>query len=278
MSWVTFIWAVVIAACATMAFPHLFIGIKQRTLANLLFAAAALSVAGIAWCELAIMHSRTTQEIGRAQQWGHLPIFFLVLAIVGFVRSYFGTGRLWLGIAGCVARLVSLVINFAFPPNLNFREITALRHFNFLGETIAMPEGVASPWTRLGELSSLLVLAFVIDASVTLWRRGSVEARRRALTVGGSLTLFIVLAAGLSAMIHAKAVHLPYLISFPFLGVIVAMGYELSSDLLRAVQLAQRGSRIARPRCEKAKRALTSRPTQHTSVCGIGISGITNFG
>ena len=239
MSWVTFIWAVVIGACATMALPHLLIGIKRKTWKNLFFAIAALSVASIACGELAIMHSRTAEEIGRAIRWTHLPVFFLVLAIVGFVRFYFGTGRLWLGIAACVARLVSLVINFAFPPNLSFREITSLRQFSFLGETIAMPEGVVSPWTHLGELSSLLVLAFVVDASLTLWRRGTSEDRRRAVVVGGSITLFILVAAGLSALVHAKVIDLPYLVSFPFLGVIAAMGYELSRDVLRAAQLAR---------------------------------------
>jgi len=239
MRWVTFIWAVVIGACATMALPHLLIGIKRKTWENLFFAIAALSVASIACGELAIMHSRTAEEIGRAIQWTHLPVFFLVLAIVGFVRFYFGTGRLWLGIAACVARLVSLVINFAFPPNLSFREITSLRQFSFLGETIALPEGVVSPWTHLGELSSLLVLAFVVDASLTLWRRGTSEDRRRAVVVGGSITLFILVAAGLSALVHAKVIDLPYLVSFPFLGVIAAMGYELSRDVLRAAQLAR---------------------------------------
>jgi PAS domain S-box-containing protein len=222
-----------------MALPHLLIGIKRKTWENLFFAIATLSVAGIACGELAIMHSRTAEEIGRAIQWTHLPVFFLVLAIVGFVRFYFGTGRLWLGIAACVARLVSLVINFAFPPNLSFREITSLRQFSFLGETIAMPEGVVSPWTHLGELSSLLVLAFVVDASLTLWRRGTSEDRRRAVVVGGSITLFILVAAGLSALVHAKVIDLPYLVSFPFLGVIAAMGYELSRDVLRAAQLAR---------------------------------------
>jgi PAS domain S-box-containing protein len=222
-----------------MALPHLLIGIKRKTWENLFFAIAALSVAGIACGELAIMHSRTAEEIGRAIQWTHLPVFFLVLAIVGFVRFYFGTGRLWLGIAACVARLVSLVINFAFPPNLSFREITSLRQFSFLGETIAMPEGVVSPWTHLGELSSLLVLAFVVDAWLTLWRRGTSEDRRRAVVVGGSITLFILVAAGLSALVHAKVIDLPYLVSFPFLGVIAAMGYELSRDVLRAAQLAR---------------------------------------
>jgi two-component system sensor kinase FixL len=222
-----------------MALPHLLISMKRRAWENLFFAIAALAVAGTALGELAIMHSRTTEEIGRAQQWTHFAVFFLVLGIIGFVRSYFGTGRLWLGIAACLARLVSLIINFAFPPNLNFREITALRHFDFLGEKIAMPEGVANPWTRLGELSSLLMLAFVIDTSLTLWRRGSAEGRRRAVIVGGSITLFIVLAAGIASLIHARVIQMPYLISFPFLGVILAMGFELSYDILRAAQTAR---------------------------------------
>jgi len=222
-----------------MALPHLFIGIKRRGWENLFFAVAAGSVAGIAAGELGIMHSRTTEEIGRAIQWTHLPVFFLVLAIVGFIRSYFGTGWLWLGLAACVTRFVSLVINFAWPPNLGFREITSLRHFKFLGDTVAMPEGVANPWTHLGEVSSLLLLAFVVNASVSLWRRGSAENRRRAVIVGGSITIFILLAAGLAALIHARVVQLPYLISFPFLGVIVAMGFELSYDIIRAAETAR---------------------------------------
>ena len=228
MSWVTFIWALVFGACVTMALPHLLIGLKSRAWENLFFVVAAFAVAGITFGELAIMHSRTTEEIGRAQQWIHLPIFFLYIGVVGFVATYFGTARLQLGIAACVARLLSLVVNFAFPPNLNFREITGLRHFDFLGETISMPEGVFNPWTRLGEVSALLLLAFVVDASITLWRRRSAVGRRRAVVVGGSITLFIVLAAGISALIHARVVDMPYLISLPFLGVILAMGFELS--------------------------------------------------
>lgn len=222
-----------------MALPHLFIGLKSRAWENLFFALAALSVAGVAFGELAIMRSQTAEEIGRAQQWTHLPLFFLILSVVGFVRFYFGTGRLWLAMATCGARLLILVINFAYPPNLNFREITRLRHFDFLGETVAMPQGVISPWTRFGQWSSLLLLAFVVDASITLWRRGTPDARRRATVVGGSVTLFILLGAGLAALVHAKAIQMPYLISFPFLCVIAAMGFELSYDILRAAQTAR---------------------------------------
>src|SRR6476620_3575699 len=159
MSTVTFVLAVVIGACATMALPHLLIGIKHRGRQNLLF------------------------------------------AIGGFVHLYLGTGRFWLGISGCGVRFATLVINFAAPPNLNFREITALGHLNFFGDTVTIPEGVGSPWTHLSELSSLLILAFVVDATLALWRRGGRENRRRGALVGGSIALFIVLAASLSALV-----------------------------------------------------------------------------
>jgi PAS domain S-box-containing protein len=239
MSFVTFIWALVIGACATLALPHLLVGLKGRAWENLFFVLAALSVAGIAFGELAIMHSRAIEEIARAQRWTYLPVFFLIVAVVGFVHFYFRTGRLWLGIAACLTRLVALVINFASPPGLNFRQINGLRLFDFLGETVAMPEGMISPWTRVGEVSSLLLLAFVVDASITLWRRGTSENRRRAVVLGGSIVLFIILAAGFSALIHARVLHAPYLISLPFLGVVLAMGFELSNDILRAAETAQ---------------------------------------
>jgi PAS domain S-box-containing protein len=239
MSWVTFIWALTIGACATMALPHLLIAITRRARANLFFVVAALSVAGIALGELAIMHSRGPQEIARVHQLAHVPVFFLVAGIAGFVHFYFGKGRLWLGVAAVAVRLASLVVNFAYPPNLNYRAVTSLRHLDFLGETVSMPEGIPNPWTRLGELSSILLVAYVASSAINLWRRGAAEDRRRALCVGGSMTLFLLVAAGVSALIHTRVLNIPYLISFPFLGVIMSMGYELSRDVLRAAQLAR---------------------------------------
>ena len=44
---------------------------------------------------------------------------------------------------------------------------------------------------------------------------------------------------GLSALIHAQVVHLPYLSACLFLGVVLAMGFELSYDVLRAAQTAR---------------------------------------
>ena len=99
---------------------------------------------------------------------------------------------------------------------------------------------MASPWTRLAQLSSLLLLAFVVDASVALWRRGRPGDRRRAVVVGGSITVFILLAAGVSALILETTINAPYFVSFSFLAIIVAMSFELSRDMLRSAQLAGR--------------------------------------
>jgi PAS domain S-box-containing protein len=155
------------------------------------------------------------------------------------VRLYFHAGRPWLAYTVCGLRLLALIINFLSVPNLNYKQITGLRHLTILGgETISVAEGVPNPWTKLGDLSSLLLLIFVADASVTLWRRGNRTERRRALVVGGSITFFILVAAGNSALLHAGLIHTPYLISFPFLAIVTAMGYELSQDVLRAAQLS----------------------------------------
>ena len=183
-------------ACAAMALPHLLLGLWQRRTAHLFFVLATAAVIGIAVGELSMMHAGSVEQFVRAQRWTHLPIFLLVTALVGFVETYFHTGRLWLGLTVIGLRFSALVINFAFPLGLNFREITALRHIDFLGSSVVVPIGVMSAWTHLGELSSLALLLYVIDASIKAWREGTSRSRQRAVVVGGSTAFFILVAAG----------------------------------------------------------------------------------
>src|SRR5260370_39827862 len=83
----------------------------------------------------------------------------------------------------------------------------------------------------------LLMLLFVVDASVRSWRQGN---RRRAAVVGGSVVFFI-LAAGLhSALIEGGIVHTPYLISWSYLAILIAMGHELTVDVFAAAELGRK--------------------------------------
>lgn len=242
MSWITVIWSMVASACLTLALIHLVIWFKQKEHpAYLLFAVLASAVAGMAAFELALMRAETPRQFGEIMRWGHPVVLVLVYSVVGFVQLRFRTGRVWLAYTVCGSRGLITVINFLVEPNVNYRQITALRHLTMpWGETITAAEGVPSPWAGVVFLSVLLTIAFIVDASLTLWRRGGSDNRRRATSLGGSFTFFALVAAGSASLNHAGLVHVPYLVSLPFLVVLFAMAYELSLDVLRSAQLVRR--------------------------------------
>ena len=240
MNSIDILWPMIAAACLTLAAMHALIFLKSRkSWANLAFAGLAVSVAGIAALELAMMKSTTPAQFGTLLRWYLVPVFLGFVAILVFVRLYFRTGRIWLAHAVWITRLAGLVIDFMVRPNLIYREITGLRHVDLLGSQITVAQGVPSRWLWFSQLSVALLLAFVTDASVALWRRGGALERRRALVIGGSLAAFILTAGALVALLNEQVMAAPYLISVPFLIVVAAMGHELSRDVLRAAELAQ---------------------------------------
>jgi two-component system sensor kinase FixL len=238
MSWVTVVWSMDAAVCFTLAGIYLLVWCKQRDgWVHLLFSCSAVAAGVIAGLELASMRAVTPAHYGALMRWAHLPVWVLIVSVVWFVRFYLRAGRPWLAWSVCGLRTLALVLNFVFTPNLNYREITSLRHLSWWGgETVSAPVGVPRLWTLVGELGLLLLIIFFVDATITVWRRG---ARGRALVVGGSAIVFTTLALGQSALVIWGAIESPFFVSFPYLGIIAAMGYELSSDVLRAAQLTR---------------------------------------
>src|SRR5579864_1628579 len=97
MSWITVIWAMIASACLTLGMINLVIWVQQiQRRAHLLFSVTAISVAAIAGCELLLMRAQTTEQFGTVLKWAHVPVFFTVVSIVGFVRLYLQAGRPWL--------------------------------------------------------------------------------------------------------------------------------------------------------------------------------------
>jgi two-component system sensor kinase FixL len=241
VSWLTVVWSMVAAACLTLALVHVAMWLKQRECrAYLLFSLLAASVAIIAGVEYSLMRAETVHQLGEILRWAQLPVLMLVCSLVWFVRLHFGTGRAWLAYAVCGSRGLATVLNFLLVPNLNYREITTLAHLPIPGgETIVVAEGVRNPWTTVADVSLLLTMLFVMDATLALWRRGGRDNRRRAAVLGGSFTFFVLVAAGSASLKHAGIIHIPYMISVPFLLVLLAVAYELSFDVLRAGQLAR---------------------------------------
>ena len=184
MNWVTIIWSMVASACLTLAAMHLLVWFRNRTAwANLLIALTAVATAAMAFCELWMMRAATPGQFATALRWLHVPAWVIIVSLVGFVQFHLRAGRLWLAWTVCGLRTFSLLLNFLTGQNLNYREVTVLRHIPFFGESVSVAEGVSNPWMLVGQVSLVLLVVFVADATITVRRRGD---RRKALVTGGS--------------------------------------------------------------------------------------------
>ena len=241
MSWVTVIWSMIASACLTLAAMYLLVWCRERgSWAYLCFFVMAVGVIGLAAGEIAAMYAKSPAEFGRAVRWAHFAYLFMAAGSLGFVHFYFGSGKWWLLGAALGLRLLAVVANFSTGLNLHIGSIRSLQQVNFLGEPVAMlGEWTPNPWVRLGQLAALAQFVYVLDASLRLWRTGTRESRRRAVIVGGTLAFFIVFASGQAGLVTAGVLRMPIVVSFPFLAVLLAMGYELSRDVLRAAQLGR---------------------------------------
>lgn len=205
--------------------------------ANLLFAVMATAVAALAATELAMMRAQSAVQFGIAVRWMQVASWVIVTSLVLFVRVYLRSGRLWLAWAVVGTRtLSSLVLNVIFFPNVNYREITELRHVPFLGDSVSVAVGMPNPWMLIGQLSLLLLLIFVADASITAWRRG---VRIRSLLVAVSILLFVTAGLVEGVLIAWGIVAMPLTVSMTYLGIVAAMAYDLSYQVLQAAALAR---------------------------------------
>lgn len=241
MSWITVIWSMTASACLVLVGTHLIVWWKRRSeMASLAFAITALGVAGIVVAEFLLMRASTPEAFATALRWGYVPVFVIVTGIVWFVHLRFHTGRVWLARLTVGLRLLTLILDFTTGQTLLHKQITSLGRIEFLGEPVFVVAGAEkSPWLFLPAVANLVWLVYVADATVRLWRFGGRENRERALRIGGSLLGFIFVATGFAALINYQVIHAPYVVSFPFLAMVLAMAYEQSLDVLRSHQLVQ---------------------------------------
>ena len=235
LNWVLILWSMTASATLTLATIHFLVWLKRRTdWANPLFSLLALAAVATACCELWMMRAETPAEFGMALRYLQFALWVAFLSMTGFVLLHLRAGRPWLAVTICALRSLALLLNFRVGQNLNYLEISRLRHVRFLGEWVAVADGTANPWMIVGQVSTVLLVVFVTDAAVSVWRRGD---RRLALMTGGSI-VFCVLGASVQgfAVLWGFAPW-PFLPSPFFIATVVAMSYEMSRNVLRAAQL-----------------------------------------
>ncbi|PYJ61667.1 MAG: hypothetical protein DME74_07785 [Verrucomicrobia bacterium] len=238
MSWFTILWSMNAGACLALAAIYLGVWCKQReSRVYLLFCCIAVAVATIGVFELQLIHADTPEEYGAILRWEYVPVWVVVVCLVVFTRLYLRAGRSWLAWATCGLETLTLILNFVFTPNLQYREITALRQLSWGGEMASVPLGSPNPWNLIGQATLFLLLVFFVDATVTVWRRGD---RQRALVVGGSIIFFSVIVAAQVALVVWGVIQVPFFACFAYLGIVAALSYQLCDDTVRAARLAQK--------------------------------------
>jgi hypothetical protein len=236
MSWITIVWSMNTGACLTLAAFYFVVWLKQReNWVHLLFTCSAIAAAAISAFELWMVNSTEVDQYKLLVRWIHVPVWVLTVSFVAFVRRYLRTGREWLAWSIYGVRTLVLILNFSFPVSINFRSITGLRQLSLWGEMVSAPIGVPNPWGSLSQLSLVLLLIFSVDATITLLRRGD---RRRALVLGGSMIFSTIFAVHVPLVIWG-VLEIPFFLSFAYTAIVAAMGYELSNDVARTVQLAR---------------------------------------
>ncbi len=153
-----------------------------------------------------------------------------------FLYFHLEAGRKWLLFLIIGLRVPALILNFVFPVNIAFKEITAIGQTTILGENLSYPIGTPNPFIILHYVVALLLVIFSIDASVTVWRRGD---HRKAIVFGGSVAFFVAFTVILSAMGIWDVGMIPAFVSPSFLILLIAMGFEINYDVRRSARLAQ---------------------------------------
>jgi two-component system sensor kinase FixL len=238
MNWINFLWPMVAGACLTLALINLRLAFAgPMPAAPLFFSLNAFAVAFISGLELAQMHAASAAQYGVILFWGDLATWILLASLTGFIWVFFGTGNRWLALAGVSLHAVALLSYIVLGTSPAYLKITGLKTMEtFGGATYQVVKGVPNPWNVVNYSAVLIVLLFVVDASVRLYRQG---ARRRAIFVGGGLTFFLLAAGTHSALVEAGVVRTPYLISWSYLAILIAMGNELTADVCAATKLSR---------------------------------------
>lgn len=97
-------------------------------------------------------------------------------------------------------------------------------------------------------------------------RKGNAIQRRRALLVGGSIVVAVSAATSVAVLKHAGIIDWPYIVTPSFMVIVIAIGYEMTTDMLQTAELA------ARLHASHAELVLTEQRLQMSAqAAGVGI-------
>src|SRR6476469_1778497 len=113
MNWITVFWSINVGACLTLAVMYLAVWSREReSRLYLIFSCIAAAAALIAAYELQLISADTSEEYCAILRWRAVPVWVLVLSLVGFTRIYLRAGRSWLACINCSLKTLTLIMTF----------------------------------------------------------------------------------------------------------------------------------------------------------------------
>lgn len=238
MTWIDLAWPIAIAACLTLAFIHLGIGRElaaRAGRAHLFLALGALAVGATGGFELALLKTDTLERYRALMYGAQFSLTLMFISLAAFVRYYF-SGLRWLAMLVISLSVGVLVVNSVAPPDWRIRYAESIRTLEtFGGAKFTFAYLTSSPLAVVEIVTNFLLIALVVEASLRAWRRG---LRRQVVMIGGGIVFSLGVTRTYAACIEFGFLETPYFFIFPFLGLIFAMGRELSVDVIRAADLA----------------------------------------
>jgi signal transduction histidine kinase len=239
------VWTMVGAASVTLAAVHAVVWVlDRRQRYHLVFCIVGVSAALLARTEYGMAQSASVDDYRYWLRWFYVASCVSTIGLVLFIHLYFGTARAWLGWTVAILRTLVTIGNVAGPATASWRP-TSVDQATWLGQSVSSSSGAAvQPLQWLATLTSLLFLAYVLDATLTLWRKAEPDARRKALVVGGAIIGFRLLATLQAQLIVWGVVQMPVMVSPAFLIMLGAMTYEMCREIVASARLQTEAGRL----------------------------------
>jgi PAS domain S-box-containing protein len=227
-----------VAVCLTIASFSLLIWIRRReSLSYLFFAITAFAAAFFAVTDLIYINSETINGLVEAIRWGNVAVYGILIGLVWFLYYYFRTARLWL--AWTITSIWSflIILNFFSQYSMIYTQVYDLEKVLLpWGEYFYRISGSRNTLSYIADLLSVLILIYFADASLRLWKRGE---KKRAIIIGGSTIIFMIAAGIHTPLVDMNVLPPPYLITFAYMFIVLAMAFEISYSVVRSSQLAK---------------------------------------
>ena len=217
---------------------HLLVWTRLRDRPEHLFGAMMGFSAGVmALCEASFLGRSSMGAFLTAMEIQSTAVGVMLIGMVWFARLRLGAGRSWLAWAITAVWAIAGAIGILELFSGSFGSIDSLTVATTAwGETYSVPSGMAHPMKIFLDITSLAIVVFVADATLTAARSGR---RRVALAVGGPVLFFIVVAGIHTPLVDAGVIQTPYIISLIFAAIALSLALGLVDDVAKAALLTE---------------------------------------